>query len=339
MPEAPRPNYVPVSEVTNQLSLQQLPWPGARQGHIKLRQLEIFTEAAQHATIAAAAKAIGVSPAYTSEAIAHLEASLGVQLFERDTGGSQLTPAGEQLLQGSRRLLTDEAAARNAVAPPRRNQTEKPQAHGEAHDRHLTLRQVEIFVEVAWHESFGAAAKSLGVSPTYVSEAVAKLEHALGENVRLFDRDTGGTKLSRTGAAFLEKSRRLLHDEVDAVARLGLPQSVGPTRPQPASRRHNVEDVLAAVEFLEKHASPGVEVQFSPVLVDELHQTLERLTPRGESVERMANILDLMQASVTRDGDLAALLEPENRAGNHFRQLHEASVRKSLQATKDTPSR
>src|ERR1019366_3777090 len=85
--------------------------------HLKLRQIEVFLEAARHSNFASASKELGVSPGALSQAVADLEKDLGgdVRLFDRTTAGVTLTRAGEVLLEHARLLLSAEDAARLAV--------------------------------------------------------------------------------------------------------------------------------------------------------------------------------------------------------------------------------
>lgn len=77
-----------------------------RESRITLRQLEYFAAAANNGTMSRAAEEFLVSQSAVSLAIAHLERSLGAQLFlRRRAKGLSLTPAGTHLLTEVRRLL------------------------------------------------------------------------------------------------------------------------------------------------------------------------------------------------------------------------------------------
>jgi LysR family transcriptional regulator, cyn operon transcriptional activator len=80
-------------------------------------------------------------------------------------------------------------------------------------EHHLKLRQIKVYLEAARHENFGAAARSLGVSTTYVSESIAALEQDLGDGVVLFERSRAGTKLSAAGRVFVERAEALISAE------------------------------------------------------------------------------------------------------------------------------
>lgn len=81
----------------------------------------------------------------------------------------------------------------------------------------LTLRQLEIFVQVVQHGSFRSCAREVGVSPVSVSEHVRALEHRLGR--RLFERRPGGAvQLTSEGKQAYERTRDILLD-IDELIR------------------------------------------------------------------------------------------------------------------------
>ena len=72
----------------------------------------------------------------------------------------------------------------------------------------MTLEQLRIFVAVAERGHVTRAAKSLGVSQSAVSAAIATLETRYG--TKLFDRIGRGIQLSETGRLFLREARAVL---------------------------------------------------------------------------------------------------------------------------------
>jgi len=69
------------------------------------------------------------------------------------------------------------------------------------------------------------AARDLGVSPSAVGKAIARLEERLG--VRLFHRSTRSMTLTAEGAAFLDHSRRIF-EEVDAAEAMLVQSTAAP---------------------------------------------------------------------------------------------------------------
>jgi type I site-specific restriction endonuclease len=96
--------------------------------------------------------------------------------------------------------------------------------------------------------------------------------------------------------------------------------------PERTLRKHNAEDVLAGVAFIEAHAPKGAEVRFPAKLVDELKQALPGMGAAGETVEHMATLLDAMQSSVSGDREIA----PDGRASQAFYESHKYSERKRI---------
>lgn len=79
----------------------------------------------------------------------------------------------------------------------------------------LTLRQMEAFVAVARTLSFSQAAAQLHLSQPALSDAVRKLEDAVGG--RLLDRDTRNVALTPLGIEVLTTAERLLDDFESAL--------------------------------------------------------------------------------------------------------------------------
>ncbi len=80
-----------------------------------LRGIESFVRAVELGSIAAAARALAVSPAATSQNIARLETQLGTRLLTRTTRKLALTDAGEIYYQRVKGLMQELELAEQAV--------------------------------------------------------------------------------------------------------------------------------------------------------------------------------------------------------------------------------
>ena len=82
----------------------------------------------------------------------------------------------------------------------------------------MELEQLRIFVAVAEHGSYSAAAKDLFVSHSTTSRAVSALENELG--VTLFERDNRIIGLTKAGESLLRDARELLENAEQLKANL-----------------------------------------------------------------------------------------------------------------------
>lgn len=78
------------------------------------------------------------------------------------------------------------------------------------------LNGMSLFVKVVESKSFSEAAEKLGISPSAVSKKISRLEDRLG--VQLLNRTTRRLGLTEAGAAFYERSARILTEVEEAEA-------------------------------------------------------------------------------------------------------------------------
>ena len=78
------------------------------------------------------------------------------------------------------------------------------------------LQQFVAFAETAKHGGFAAAARELGVAPSTLAKAVARLETDLG--VKLFHRTTRQVQLTPDGERLFQRCQRVLVEVEDLQA-------------------------------------------------------------------------------------------------------------------------
>jgi len=81
--------------------------------------------------------------------------------------------------------------------------------------RHFAIYDFDVAVAVAEHGSFRKASRQLGIGQAAISRRIQKVEDALG--VSLFERHSGGVRLTAAGWQFAHHARRIALD-FDAAA-------------------------------------------------------------------------------------------------------------------------
>jgi DNA-binding transcriptional LysR family regulator len=159
---------------------------------------------------------------------------------------------------------------------------------------------VAVFIAVADHGSFAAAARRLGRSPASVTRAVADLESRLG--VRLLTRTTRAVSTTEAGQRFLGGAKRVLAD-LDEIERAAAGQGTAPrgelrlTAPILFGRLHVLPIVT---EFLDRFP----EVQAALALVDRPVDLVEE----GLDVAVRIGALGESSAVATRVGALRRIV-------------------------------
>ena len=177
------------------------------------------------------------------------------------------------------------------------------------------LDRLRLFLTVADKESFAEAARSLGVSPTAASRAVAGLEDELG--VSLLRRTTRSVSLTREGAAYLERARRALDDLDDAARFLGGVQAeprglLIVTAPVVFGRLH----ILPIVTKLLR-AHPGLAARLTLTdrvvrIVEEGIDVAVRIADLADSALHAQRVAEVRRTLVASPAYLAARGEPQS---------------------------
>lgn len=129
-----------------------------------------------------------------------------------------------------------------------------------------SLGSIGIFVRVAERLGFSVVARELGVSPSAVGKAVARLEQRLG--VRLFHRSTRTLALTAEGERFLERCRRILSEVEAAELEMTQANETPHGKLRVSLPRHSglFEPVIA--DFMQRYPAVELDLDFSDRLVD-----------------------------------------------------------------------
>jgi DNA-binding transcriptional LysR family regulator len=136
------------------------------------------------------------------------------------------------------------------------------------------LQSMKVFVAVAQHTGFAAAARELRMSTAAVSKHVSSLESRI--SARLFDRTTRRVGLTEAGRVYLERCLECLHALDDADA------SVGAMSKQPLG----ILRVTAPIDFgqrlfpvleqvMKAHPQLGTDLRLSNRVVDMVEEGVD----------------------------------------------------------------
>lgn len=145
--------------------------------------------------------------------------------------------------------------------------------------------EMEVFTRVVERGGFSAAARASGLTPSAVSKLVARLERRLG--VRLMVRTTRKLQLTPEGAAFYERSARIL-DEIAAAEQEAAAGALPRGRLRVNSSVNFAMSYLLPLvpRFLDAHPQMSIEVTITDRVVDLMEERADvaiRVGPMRES--------------------------------------------------------
>ncbi len=189
-----------------------------------LRHLRMVQAVGKTGGLISAAKALHASQPAVTQALANLEAELGVRLFHRRARGSYPTADGQRYLRHINGFfdILDSAIAQVLATSPTASRRDVAQA-----EQRLTGAQLRGLIATGDHALRAQIASQLGLSPTSLTRAARSLERALG--TPLLQRSVQGPLLNSTGAF-------LACECLAAVRELNLanPQHAAAKAPRPA---------------------------------------------------------------------------------------------------------
>jgi len=138
----------------------------------------------------------------------------------------------------------------------------------------ISLRHMRVFVAVADHGTFTAAAEVLGLTPSGLTATIRQFEDVAG--TPLFDRTTRQVTLSATGARFLPTARRLISEFEEALGDLdALSKGIGGTI-RIAAAPSVLTRILPGVisRFVGEH--PDARLRLDELNAGEVHEAVAR---------------------------------------------------------------
>lgn len=180
---------------------------------INFRHLRAFCEVAVLGSISGAAHRVHLSQPAVTQAIAKLEAQVGVALFERTTEGLLLTEPGDLFrLRAERAIQHIEEGTRPSA---RRGQKQTGGSGGGTaggFGRRITAAQLRALLAVAKTGSFSRGARLIGMSQSALYRMARSLEKDAG--VELFEVVSRGVVLTRS-ADRLARHAALAFEELE----------------------------------------------------------------------------------------------------------------------------
>ena len=171
---------------------------------ISLHHLHVFAGVAAAGGVRRSSESLHRASSAIARSVAALEETLGVVLFERKGRGMLLTRAGEIVLERARHI---EAALREV-----REEAVRMRAHSGAAvasiDALHNERRLEVAAMLAEVHHMPSVAASIGVSQPAVSQAIARLEDALGQPI--FARTARGMVPTDAGSRWVVRFERVL---------------------------------------------------------------------------------------------------------------------------------
>lgn len=180
-----------------------------------LRHLRAFQAVAESRSITAASRQVFISQPAITQAVAKMERTLGVALFERRPEGVFPTEAGnlfhDRVERVMRHLQTGIGEAIRASG--RRGGRPAPNL-----DQMLTGVQLRALIAVAVARNFSLAARAVGVSQPSLHRAARELEHLVG--VPLFETASRGVTLTRAAEALAMQVKLALAELEQGLAEI-----------------------------------------------------------------------------------------------------------------------
>lgn len=167
-----------------------------------IRHLRVCREVARWRSVSGAAAAEHLSQPAVTQAVAKLEATLGIALFDRRSDGMFVTAAGAGFIERIERALEHLATGAREAARIAGRQGGRGFPH---FDRLLTAAQLKALAAMAEARSFSMAAANAGVSQPSLHRAARNLENLAG--IPFFESAEDGMALTPAALAFAQRAK------------------------------------------------------------------------------------------------------------------------------------
>ncbi|MBP2315353.1 LysR family transcriptional regulator [Azospirillum soli] len=170
-----------------------------------LRHLRAFHAVAQSQSISAASRQVFISQPAITQAIAKMEKTLGVTLFDRRPDGVFLTEPGRLFHDRVERMLR---YLQSGVGEVLRSAGRRGARPAQNLDQMLTGVQLRALIAIADARNFSLAARSVGISQPALHRAARELEHLA--DVPLFEKVSRGIALTRPADVLVMQAKLAL---------------------------------------------------------------------------------------------------------------------------------
>ncbi|MGE6786657.1 LysR family transcriptional regulator [Ensifer adhaerens] len=143
-----------------------------------------------------------------------------------------------------------------------------------------SLGALNAFVQAAEARSFTEAATQLGVSPSAVGKAIARLEERL--SVRLFHRSTRSVTLTPEGTLFLERCRRIFCEVEAAEAELVQTKEAPRGKLRVSLPMAGMLLMPTLTAFMRAYPEVEIDLDFSDRMVDVIEEGFDAVIRSGE---------------------------------------------------------
>ncbi|MDE1150887.1 MAG: LysR family transcriptional regulator [Azospirillaceae bacterium] len=189
---------------------------------ISFRQLRLFESVGRLNSVRRGSEECNLSQPAVTQALAKLEQMIGIELFERRTSGSYLTPPGVILHRRVIRMF------RQLVDALLDLDVTGGQVGAEAVVHRLTRSQVRSLVAIIEHGTFAAASRSLHITEASLQRAARDLEANLRKSI--FYRSAEGVMVTPAGIACGRRMGLALQEITWAMDEIDLARDIGESR-------------------------------------------------------------------------------------------------------------